>query len=198
MMNYPDFFNDIETIKLQDPLSEFLGAFENGMVEFSYLDVVKSAGHSCPTVAGAYIMTLVGLKNLYKNSIPKRGEITVSFKEKPNEGVAGVIGNVISQITGSTATNGFKGLNGKFARTNLLNFEEDITSCVRFSRVDTNAYIDINYNPNIISQDLQIPELMQKLLQNNSTISERKLFQKLWQKRVELIFQNIDKVIEVL
>ena len=59
-MQYPNLFNEIETIKLQDDLSDFLGTFENGMVEFSYLDIVKSAGHSCPTVAGAYIMTLVG------------------------------------------------------------------------------------------------------------------------------------------
>jgi len=45
-MNYPEFFNTIETIKLKDPLSNLLGTFENGLVEFSYLDVVKNAGHS--------------------------------------------------------------------------------------------------------------------------------------------------------
>jgi hypothetical protein len=61
-MNHPSFFDTIEKIKLQDPLSAFLGTFENGLIEFSYQDVVKSAGHSCPTVAGAYICTLEGLK----------------------------------------------------------------------------------------------------------------------------------------
>ncbi len=43
-MNYPDFFNKIETIKVQDQLSAFLGTFENGIIEFTYLDVVKSQG----------------------------------------------------------------------------------------------------------------------------------------------------------
>ena len=60
-MNYPNFFKTIEVIKVKDPLSKILGVFENGEYEFSYLDVVKSAGHSCPTVAGAYIITLKAL-----------------------------------------------------------------------------------------------------------------------------------------
>ena len=54
-------------------LASFLGAFEDGIIEYSYLDVVKSAGHSCPTVLGAYLMTLKGLEALYKDEIPKRG-----------------------------------------------------------------------------------------------------------------------------
>ena len=40
-MKYPEFFNTIETIKLQDDLSSFLGSIEDGLVEFSYLDIVK-------------------------------------------------------------------------------------------------------------------------------------------------------------
>ena len=80
MMIYPQFFNKIPTIKLQDDLASFLGAFEDGVIEFSYLDIVKSAGHSCPTVLGAYLMTLEGLEALYENEIPKRGEIIVEFK----------------------------------------------------------------------------------------------------------------------
>ncbi len=52
-MIYPEFFRKIETIKLQDGLSDLLGTFENGLIEFSYLDIVKASGHSCPTIAGA-------------------------------------------------------------------------------------------------------------------------------------------------
>ncbi|WP_228448572.1 hypothetical protein [Sulfurospirillum diekertiae] len=76
-MKYPTFFDTIETITLYDPLSEVLGAFEKGEIIFSYLDVVKSAGHSCPTIAGAYLMVREGLKALYPNAIPKRGGIKV-------------------------------------------------------------------------------------------------------------------------
>ena len=71
-MTYPQFFNNIPTIKLQDDLASLLGAFEDGLIEYSYLDSVKSAGHSCPTVLGAYLMTLEGLKALYENEIPSK------------------------------------------------------------------------------------------------------------------------------
>ncbi len=81
-MTYPEFFNKIEKIKLKDDLSNFLGATEDGIIEFSYIDVVKTAGHSCPTVLGAYLMTLEGLKALYKDELPKRGEIKIEYSEK--------------------------------------------------------------------------------------------------------------------
>ena len=60
-MNYPSFFDRVEPISLQDPLSNFLGAFVDGKLDITYLDCVKLAGHSCPTVAGAYLMACKGL-----------------------------------------------------------------------------------------------------------------------------------------
>ena len=107
-MSYPKFYDTIETIKLKDPLADLLGAFENGEYEISYQEVVKGAGHSCPTVAGAYLMTLVALKELYPSSRAIRGDIKVYFNEDITEGVAGVIANVISYITGATDKSGFK------------------------------------------------------------------------------------------
>jgi len=71
-VQYPLFFECVESIILKDPLSDVLGAFEEGIVEFTYLDVVKSAGHSCPTVAGAYLMTWKALEALYPDSVPVR------------------------------------------------------------------------------------------------------------------------------
>ena len=112
-MNYPDFFDTIEPIVLQDDLSDLLGTFAEGRVAYSYLDVVKSAGHSCPTVAGAYLVTREGLKALYGSELPTRGGIFVSFAENSTEGVAGVIANVVTQITGATETMGFKGIGGR-------------------------------------------------------------------------------------
>ncbi|MDC0933800.1 FmdE family protein [Arcobacteraceae bacterium] len=197
-MNYPEFFNTIETIKLQDPLSNLLGTFENGLVEFSYLDIVKSAGHSCPTVSGAYIMAMVGLKELYQDEIPTRGDIFVSFKEDDKDGVAGVIGTVLSQITGATESLGFKGLNGNFARHDLMQFNANITSSIKLQRLDTGKSVELIYNPSQISQDERVPQLMQKIMQNTATPEDKKLFGQLWQKRVEAIFANISKVITIL
>jgi len=197
-MNYPEFFNTIETIKLQDPLSNFLGTFENGMIEFSYLDITKSAGHSCPTVAGAYLLALEGLKALYKNEIPTRGEIFVSFKEDSNDGVAGVIANVLTQITGASETLGFKGVGGNFARHDLMKFNDNINASIKLQRLDTGKFVELMYNPSIIMPPEDMQPLMQKIMKNNATEDEKLLFGKLWQKRVEDIFKNIPKVITVL
>ncbi len=197
-MIYPQFFNKIPTIKLQDDLASFLGAFEDGLIEFSYLDVVKSAGHSCPTVLGAYLMTLKGLEALYKNEIPKRGEIIVEFKEAQNLAVAGVIGNVIMNITGATTTNGFKGLAGKYDRNHLMKFEQDINGAnVRFTRVDTLKSVDVFYDASSIKPHEDMNFLMQKSLQGNAKNEEKIEFAKLWQKRVEDISNNINEVIKV-
>ena len=196
-MNHPTFFNNIETITLQDPLSDFLGTFENGEVEFSYLDVVKSAGHSCPTVAGAYITTLKGLEALYGDEIPTRGNIAVSIKNDMQEGVTAVISNVITQITGATELSGFKGLNGKFARNNLMNFNANINGDVEFKRLDNNQSITVSYDHSTIAGNPKMQELMGKFMQGVATPEEKKEFGELWQSRVEAIFNNIDKVITV-
>lgn len=197
-MKYPNFFEEIEKIKLKDDLSQFLGTFEEGIVEFSYLDIVKTAGHSCPTIAGAYLMTQVALKELYKNEIPKRGDIFVSFKEDSKEGTTGVIVNVITQITGATESLGFKGINGNFQRFALMKFNDNINSNVKFQRLDTKRSIEIKYNPNIVPQNTKIPELMQKIQKNSASIEEKKEFGILWQQRVHEIFNNKDKVIAIL
>lgn len=194
-MNYPDFFNKIESIKLQDDLAAFLGTFEKGLVEFNYLEIVKATGHSCPTVAGAYLMCLEGLKALYGEDIPKRGEIFVSFKEDSLEGVAGVIASVASHITGATESLGFKGLNGNFARNELMKFNDDTNSSMKLQRLDNGNSVEVIYDPSTIPGDPKQHQLMQKIMQNNASMDEKKEFGKLWQQRVEKIFNNIDKVI---
>ena len=196
-MNYPDFFNHIETIQLQDNLSNFLGTFEKGIVEFSYLDIVKSAGHSCPTVSGAYLMCLEGLKALYPNELPKRGEIFVSFKDDAEDGVAGVISSVVTQITGATETLGFKGIGGNFVRHDLMKFNDNIDSSIKLQRLDTGKTVEVIYDPSLITGDPRQQQLMQKIMQSIATPEEKIEFGKLWQQRVSDIFKNINQVITV-
>lgn len=197
-MGYPSFFETIEAIKVQDPLANVLGAFDNGEYAFHYLDVVKSAGHSCPTVAGAYIMTLVALKALYKGERAVRGDIKVAFAESAEEGVAGVIGNVISQITGATQTSGFKGLQGKYARHSLMFFDADINASARFTRVSSGKSVDVIYDPSNIKANPDVQTLMQKMFQGTATQNELKEFGVLWQERVKRIFENIESVVKVV
>lgn len=196
-MSYPKFYNEVESIKVKDPLSNALGAFENGEYEFNYVDVVKSAGHSCPTVAGAYIITLKALKALYPDSRAIRGDIRVEFEEDVESGVAGVIANVVTQITGATDKSGFKGLQGKFARHSLMSFNSDIDSSARFIRVDNAKSVDVTYNPSSILPNPDIQTIMQKISQGIASLDEMKEFGVLWQDRVKRIFENIDEVVKV-
>ena len=197
-MTYPTFFNEVETIDMIDPLSNVLGAFEGGELTFNYLDVVKSAGHSCPTVAGAYLMTLKALKALYPHELPVRGNIKVAFKEPMEEGVAGVIGNVVSQITGATDKSGFKGLNGKFARHSLMEFNAGLHSSARFSRVDTGVSVDVYYNPNVVPPLPDMQPLMQKVMGGTAEREDVKAFGIFWQERVERILINNSDNVEML
>ena len=192
-MNYPHFFDAVETIALQDPLSKVLGTFEDGDVTFSYLDVVKAAGHSCPTVAGAYLMTLKALKALYPQGKAVRGNIKVIFAEAQDEGGAGVIGNVISHLTGAAGISGFKGLNGRFARHSLMDFDADIPSSARFSRTDTGESVDLFYTPNAVPPKPEMQSLMPKVLAGQANEEELRRFGELWQERVKrILIDNTD------
>ncbi len=197
-MSYPKFYDEVQTIKVKDPLSAVLGAFAGGEYEFNYLDAVKLAGHSCPTVAGAYIITAEALKALYGQETVIRGNIKVEFKENLQDGVAGVIGNVVSQITGATDKSGFKGLAGKFARHSLMDFNSNINSSARFTRVDNGKSVDVSYDPSSIMPSPSMQPLMQKMMSGNAEPSEMKEFGELWQDRVERIFQNTNNVIKIV
>ncbi len=188
-MHYPEFFDKVPAIQLQDPLSAFLGAFENGELEINYLECVKLAGHSCPTVAGAYLMALKGLEALYANdnALPQRGQIKVSMRDGEAEGVTGVICNVISFIVGANGKSGFKGIQGYFSRDNLVNYDVPMEGEVRLTRLATGESVELTYDPSIIPGDPQMKPLMGKALQGLATPEEQKQFGALWQARVEKI-----------
>ena len=186
-MNYPDFFDKVPSISLQDPLSNFLGAFEEGKMSISYLECVKLAGHSCPTVAGAYLMALHGLEALYGSDLPQRGNIHVSMKSSEEEGVTGVICNVISFIAGANGASGFKGLNGKMSRNNLVSYDTPMNGSVKLTRIDTNESVTLSYDSSMIPADPMMQPLMGKCMQGQANDEEKKAFGTLWQARVEKI-----------
>jgi len=191
-MTYPAFFDNVPSIQLQDPLSNFLGAFEDGKMEISYLECVKLAGHSCPTVAGAYMMCAKALEKLYPDSLPVRGQIKVEFKNSVDEGVTGVISNVISQISGATKETGFKGIAGQYIRHSLMDFNVDIEGLIRFTRIDTGKSVEVIYNP-FIPPKPEMQGLMQKSISGQASDTEKDEFGKLWQARVEeILIDNFD------
>ena len=195
-MEYPEFFDDIEVIVLKDELTKFLGVNKDGMIEITYLDIVKMAGHSCPTVGGAYLMALKGLKALYPGEIPQRGEIKVELRKSPTEDNAGVDGSVFSNITGATTDNGFGGLvAGKYSRRNLLFYNAPIDTDVRFTRLDTNKQIGINYYPGKV---VNPGKILMSAIGPNATPEDKETFPKRFQEMVKTLFENGDAVIEVI
>ncbi|HSR73304.1 MAG TPA: hypothetical protein VLL31_00545 [Sulfurovum sp.] len=186
-MKYPLFFDEVDPILLYDPLSDFLGAFEEGEIEIGYLDCVKQAGHSCPTVAGAYLITMIGLKVLYGSELPKRGNIHVTMKGKRAEGTVGVTGNVISFIVGANGEEGFKGIQGKFPRNNLITYDQHMAGEVTLRRIDNDLSVSLSYDPSVIAEDHRLKPLMQKVLLEKASEQEKALFKELWQEKVKKI-----------
>ncbi len=186
-MKYPDFFDEVEPIDMYDPLAETLGAVEDGRFTYSYLDMVKLAGHSCPTVAGAWIMTSIGLKKLYGDELPVRGEIRVQMRGALDEGVEGVIGSCIGFITGAANEGGFKGLGGRMARNNRLIYGVEMEGEVRLSRLDNGESVELAYNPSMVPGNPEQQILMQKVLQGIADQDEKRRFAQLWQERVKRI-----------
>ncbi len=186
-MQYPAFYNSVRTITLHDPLSELLGASVGGLLEYGYLDAVKLAGHSCPTLAGAYLMTFKALATLYGDDIPERGNIRVAFRDDQGNGVTGVTANVVSQITGAAGDGGFKGLAGKFKRNGLLSFNAGIEGMIRFERIDEARTVEADYHPEEVPPDEDMFMLLQGLLAQRAKTGDQDTFAELWQGRVRRI-----------
>jgi len=186
-MSHPDFFDAVPRISLYDPLAEFLGAAEGGILQYGYFDAVRLAGHSCPTVASAYWATCKALDFLYPDTMPVRGAIRVEFRQDSASGVTGVIANVVSMLTGATSENGFKGLAGRFDRRRLLFFAVEMPGEMRFTRLDTNQAVHVAANLQHVPGSPRISELMANCLANIATPDEVTEFRQLWQERVRRI-----------
>ncbi|MBD3824421.1 MAG: hypothetical protein IE916_07940 [Epsilonproteobacteria bacterium] len=197
-MHYPHFYDTLPAITLKDELAELLGACEDGIITFSYLDAVKIAGHSCPTVLGAYMMLQRGINKLYDSHMPKRGEIVVEFRDAQDSGVTGVMANLATAITGATSDFGFGGLGGKYSRKSLLFFNAPIKGIMRLTRTDTSDSVTLDYDTSSIPKSPRTAELMPKILQSKASEQEKADFQKLWQNGVEAIAGEIDRFIKIM
>jgi len=183
----PAFYSQVRHLTVHDPLAEFLGAAENGRIEYRYIDAVKLSGHSCPTVAAAYWMTLKALESLYPDTLPQRGGIRVEFRQDQLSGVTGVIANVVAMLTGATFDTGFKGIGGRFDRRQLLYFSADVAEEIRYTRVDTGRAVDLAARLQLVPFAPQTGELMQKCLDGSATPDETAGFRKSWQARVRAL-----------
>ncbi len=192
------FFEEVEPIKLVDPLAVVLGAIDKGEpLVYTYGDAIKMAGHSCPAVSGAYKLTQVALKDLYKDKTPVRGEIKITFRGGVDYKVNGPISQVVSLITGAAPESGFGGLGGgKFNRKNLLSFDEKdepnpaCVCSVVFERMDTGKKIEITYSKHMLDADPKIADLMPRTVKGIASDVEQKEFGNLWHEQIKTILLN--------
>jgi hypothetical protein len=178
-------------LELKDPLAEALGALPpGGTFRYTYEDAVKLSGHSCPTVAGAFLMTAVALKKLYPDSIPERGQIEVTVGGVPNDGSAGPMAQVIALITGAAPETGFRGLMGRWNRNDLLKFDAKLKGRIRFKRRDSGASVELEYNPSPVASHPDLGKLLPLVLTGRASAEDRRRFAELWQARVSEILSG--------
>lgn len=186
-VSYPEFFADVPGIVVRDPLADVLGAAEGGRIEYRFVDAVKLAGHSCPTVAGAWLMTVRALRALYGEEMPLRGGIQVEFAEPLESGVAGVIASIMTLLTGAAGPAGFKGIAGQFARRDLLHFGVAGIAGIRLTRRDNGAAVNVSLDLSGVPAEPRMRLLLEELLAGNADPEVRREFGRLWQDRVKRI-----------
>lgn len=174
-------------INLHEPFSDFLmGSPDEKNFSLSLLDVVRFAGHACPSMTGAFLMTRAALLHLYPNNeVAVRGHIEIDIPDSPMNGAIGPIANVFSFITGAWAETGFGGLQGGlFARRNLLRFNSSkvFKGSFLFTRTDNGKSVVVTYQPGMVPVDID-PNMP---------------FQLQWRTRIRAILERPDLAVSVV
>lgn len=194
--NFPAFFADAPRITLHDPLAEFLGSATDGRIEYGYADAVRLAGHSCPTVAGAWLMTVHGLRVLYKDATPVRGDIAARLREPRDSGTTGVVASIVQLITGAAAETGFHGIGSshRFSRHQLLQFAaRDQAATLSLTRRDSGQSVHLDLDPSCVPWPAEMQSLMPRAVSGQATPAERARFAYLWQERVrQMLIEHAD------
>jgi len=185
-MRFPSFFEQTPRLRVRDPLAAFLGASEDGILEYGYEDVVRLAGHSCPAVAGAYLMVIQGLSYLYDDEMPERGGIEVFMRDEPDQGTTGVLASVATLFTGAAAEAGFGGIGPtrRFARHHMLRFGAQIEGVMALRRRDTGEGVVVDIDTGAVPHALEMTTVMPRAISGEGDAAELGSFAALWQDRV--------------
>ena len=186
-MDYPDFFSKAPTITLRDPLAAFLGVSKSGVMTYAYADAVKLAGHSCATVAGAYLMVRNGLSHLYGGEMPERGGVEVYMRDSRDRGTTGVIAAVATLLTGAAPETGFGGIGAhrRFTRRDLLHFDAPIDGLLALRRCDNGRGVVLDLETAVVPAATEMQILLPRVMAEQADEDEQAHFAALWQARVE-------------
>lgn len=193
-MDYPAFYDAAPRIVMRDPLADFLGAAEDGLLEYRYLDAVHLAGHSCPTVAGAWLLARAALQALYPGETAERGAVSVRMPAAADAGVTGVTAQVLTLVTGAAADNGFHGIGGHFVRQSLLSYAMPSRSGeIQFTRLDNGTTVGAELDLGTVPAVPNLRELLMAAINPGASAGQRKTFADAWQGRVRtLLLEHAD------
>jgi len=187
---------DVEPIRIRDPVAEALVVLEPGEpFVITYRDIVKEAGHSCPTASGAYRITQLGLDALYPEDLPVRSDIEVLAPEPRDDATYGVMSRIISYITGAAQVDGFGGLgNGVGNRRELLAFDafdaETAEPTFRFRRTDTAKTVEVIYHVSDVPDGGPAMGNLRRILDGIADEDERELFAEAWHGRARNVLSD--------
>jgi hypothetical protein len=170
-------------IAVREPFAEFLqGGPEEKAFDLSLLDVVQFAGHACPSMVGAFLISQRAIKELFPDTdVCVRGEVRIDIPTSAEQGATGPIANVFGLIFGAWGNTGFGGLKGQFARRGLLRFDAPgiLPGTYRFHNDRTGAGVDISYDPSAAP------------FEPDPSMS----FQEQWRHKIKAILDHADSVI---
>ncbi len=187
MTQHPAFFARAPRITLRDPLAALLGMSSSGILTYEYGDAARLAGHSCPTVAGAWLMIRNGLRTLYGTEVAERGAVQVFVRHPREQGTTGVTALIATQVTGAAPETGFSGIGPqhRFARRNLLRFGASIDGVMALRRGDDDRGVVLDLNAGVVPPDPEMLKLFPTVVAGDASAEAVARFGELWQGRVE-------------
>ncbi len=184
-MHFPAFFDQVPSLRVQDPLAAFLGSAEDGILLYHYADAVKLAGHSCPTVASAYALGHKAMQRLYPETVPQRGGVRIQFQQPLTEGVTGVVASILTLLTGAAQDGGFKGIGGQFVRQQRQVFDHPEQALqLRFTRIDNGQSVEAQAQLHRVPAAPEMASLLPRCIHGEASHEELARFRELWQGRV--------------
>lgn len=171
------------SIPVYEPFSDFLlGTEVEKKFEITLLDVVRFAGHACPSMVGAFLITQKAVNQLWPDTKTcVRGDLQVELPDSATQGATGPIANVFGYITGAWGATGFGGLRGQFVRRDLLKFAvKDVPpKSYRFTKISDGSSIVVHYDSTRVSIELD----------------PQQPFQQQWRHRITACLKNPELVV---
>lgn len=184
---FPAFFDEVPPITVHDPLAELLGAARGGLITYHFADAVRLAGHACPTVAAAWLMSTRALAALWPDATPVRGGVRLDMRSVRSEGVTGVIAKVAELLSGAAGEEGFKGLAGRFDRRQARFGTDALTGELAMTRIDNGLRVEASVDLSKVPPDPAMRPFMEMCLDGSAGADEAAAFGRLWQDRVRRI-----------